>query len=257
MSILLGYSNKNIKDYHISSKNKNKVINNLEKQLTNLGIKVEKINGNGDELIWVRDIFILIDNTYFILNLTNNDTMNRNRATEFNEVINYLDKKFHIEYIPKNIMVEAGDIIINNNDIFIGINKRTDIKAIEYFQNRLSNYNIIPIYHTALHLDCIFTVLNNNKIIYDKNYIIDLSNIPNYYETLNIRIISNSNISCNLILVGNSILIAEDNNEKLIKLLEILNYNVIPIKYYNLGKEGGGVRCMAQWLTYFRLQKTY
>ena len=108
-----------------------------------------------------------------------------------------------------------------------------------------------------MHLDCIFTVLNNNKIIYDKNYIIDLSNIPNYYETLNIRIISNSNISCNLILVGNSILIAEDNNEKLIKLLEILNYNVIPIKYYNLGKEGGGVRCMAQWLTYFRLQKTY
>ena len=137
MSILLGYLNKNIKDYQVSSKNKNKVINNLEIQLTKLGIKVKKIKGNGDELIWIRDIFILIDDTYFILNLTNDDTMNRNRKNEFNEVINYLDKKYNIEYLPKNIYLEGGDIIINNKDIFIGINKRTSIKAVEYFQNRL------------------------------------------------------------------------------------------------------------------------
>ena len=142
MSILLGYSNKNIKDYHVSSKNKNKVINNLEIQLTKLGIKVKKIKGNGDELIWIRDIFILIDDTYFILNLTNDDTMNRNRKNEFNEVISYLDKKYNIEYLPKNIYLEGGDIIINDKDIFIGINKRTSIKAVEYFQNKLSDFII-------------------------------------------------------------------------------------------------------------------
>ena len=79
-----------------------------------------------------------------------------------------------------------------------------------------------------MHLDCVLSVLNHNKIIYDKNYIVDIKHIPNNYETLNIRIIIYSNISCNLILLGNNVLIAEDNSDKLIKLLEILNYNVIP-----------------------------
>ena len=31
-------------------------------------------------------------------------------------------------------------------------------------------------------------------------------------------------------------------------LLEILGYNVYTIEYYNLLEEGGGIRCLTQWL---------
>ena len=258
MSILLGNCRNDINNYNVSCKNKRLILDEIANKLKKCGLKTLNVTTSGDEIIWIRDIFFTVDNKCFICNLTSNDTMYRDRRFEKNSLIELLNKKFEMINIPKNIKFEGGDIIQSNNDIFIGIGNRTCSEVIEFLRNQLPNKNIIPITHTSLHLDCVLSVLNHNKIIYHSDYIDELS--INNYEILDIKEYVNPNnpIPCNLVIYNNNIICSDlIKDEKLYDLLHILKYRVHTINIDNLWKEGGGIRCLTQWYTKLRKQYIY
>ena len=256
MTILLGnciYGNK------ISScREKDNIIVNLSNTLNNLGIETLFLKSSKD-IIWIRDIFIIIDNVCFICNLTQRDTIGNNRQNEYKYLLNYLNSQFLVVFIPKNINIEGGDIIQDGNNIFIGLSKRTNNAAFLYLKKIFTNKNVYQIKHNSLHLDCIFSVINNKTILYVDSQITAFTK-PNNYKSIPVdNLINKDNpIPLNFVIIKNNIICSNlINNEKLLQYLESKNYRVIPINVYNLWKEGGGIRCMTQWIRTNRFQKIY
>lgn len=253
MSIIIGnpYIDKECKNkIKTNLKNKISVLNNLKKILTKLKINVIKIDDNKEcNLIWIRDLFFKIDNKIFICNNTKNDSLKIDRTNEKQYLMKYF-KNFII--FPKNINIEGGDIIQVNNFIFVGINERTNIAAIKFLEKIFPKKIFINIYHSAIHLDCCFTVIDK-FIFYSRKYI---KRIPKFlhekYFIINIDEIlctKNTNLATNLLIINNNIITTDTPEFKPFRiLLEILGYNVYTIKYYNLLEEGGGIRCLTQWL---------
>jgi N-dimethylarginine dimethylaminohydrolase len=229
-------------------KNLSIIINRLKKELEILEIKVIQPTNFNKKIclsLWVRDIFINIDNTIYLLEKS---------TTNIRHPIEEL-KTTNIKGIKINdIFVDGGDIIQDNSTIFIGISSRTPLKSYYWFKKNFPNKNIIKIKHHALHLDCCFCVLPNNTIIYSKKYI---KSFPSYLRKIyNIKYIEefitkdvDSNLATNLLLIGNNIITADFKQfYNFYNYLRLLKFNVILIPFYDVWKDGGGVRCMTQWI---------
>jgi len=112
--------------------------------------------------------------------------------------------------------------------------------------------NVIKINHTATHLDSCFTVLNKN-IFYSKTYINSLpNNLKNDYIITTIEDIlgdTDPNNALNLLIIDKNIITTNtpEFEPMRIKLMD-MGYNVLTIKFNNLLEEGGGIRCLTQWL---------
>ena len=78
MSILVGDCNINIDGYYLTCNDKKVVIKDIRNILCRLDIKVITSQQRTlDEIIWIRDIYVPIDNVYLKCNLTTKDTMNQ------------------------------------------------------------------------------------------------------------------------------------------------------------------------------------
>ena len=258
MSILLGNCNSDINGNYVKCKNKKNILSKLGKTLNKIGLNTLNIDIDVDEIIWMRDIYFIIDNQCFLCNLTECDSMKINRSKQGKDLINILSKKYTINYIPEEIDIEGGDLLQSDNDIFVGIGDRTNYSIIDFLYTKFPKKNIIPIKHTSLHLDCVFTILNDNKILYHSDYVSPFK--INNYEILDIKEFVNpaNPIPCNFLLYNDNIVCSDlIKNEMLLELLKILNYRVYTINIDNLWKEGGGIRCLTQWYTTLRSQYIY
>lgn len=259
MSILIGYYNPVKDTFKIPVKN---ILNELKNVFESLDINVIQIdkdinkdtNKNIKYVLWVRDTFINIDTKYYIMNLTNKTSKGIDRRFEYLKVLPYLNKKYKIETIPKNLQIEGGDIIYDNKNIFIGINKRTSYDSAKYIKNKLTDYNIITINHNAIHLDCCLMVLPDNKLFYSTRYIKNLpNNIKKIYECISVESIIGNKVdpilATNCVIINNNIITTNQSKfKKFRNYLRKLNYNVIEINYGNLWKKNGGIRCLMQWI---------
>ena len=167
MYIIIG-SNKKDATNILSSNYKQQIIEYLGNKIKSLGVDVMNVQHNMDEIIWLRDIFVVIDNKCIICNLTTNDSIGKDRSKEYLSIASTLFSKYTIVHLPNDVKLEGGDIIQNENDIFIGIGERTNEKAIEYMQYLFPMKNIIPISHTDMHLDCVLSVVFPNTILYSR-----------------------------------------------------------------------------------------
>ena len=101
------------------------------------------------------------------------------RLNEYKSVLPILKKRFKNKQIiipNKSVKLEGGDIIQNNEVIFIGIGKRTNKKGLSLIKS-ISNKKIYEINHSTIHLDCCLVLLKNNIIVYTKKYIKYIPNV--------------------------------------------------------------------------------
>lgn len=264
MSILLGNCNKNTDTFKLSCKEKQLVLKRISRAFRKYNIDVQRVETDKNEIIWIRDIYIPIDNTYVIGNLTRKSTMNNNRINEFKELENILcksvNKNENINIIkpPRNVKLEGGDIIQYNDYIFVGNNKRTNKDGYEYLKNTFKNKKVILIEHTALHLDCVFCILDNGVIFYDSKYIKKLKIPKKFQDKENFRINDISSIvdsgkflATNFVQIPNTKTLIISNikeNEPFRNILENMGYNLELVKTENIYLEGGSIRCLTQWL---------
>ena len=260
MSILIGSSNNSPSYAYLTSDEKNTILDSIQNKIETVSkVKVKRIQKDNEEILWVRDIFVIIDNVCLICNLTKLDTLSKDRSNEFHEIVKYILKytTYKLHYLPKGISLEGGDIIQNNNDIFIGMNKRTTKKAYQYLKRIFPTKNFIPVLHKDLHLDCVLTILKNNTILYSKKRILN-SDAENFlinlklYKTINIDSDNtNDSLLTNLIIIGNNIIHSSRVlKTKTFDIIEELGYNIHTVDIKDLWKEGGGIRCLTQWIDY-------
>ena len=253
MSIVLGsdykYNEKACKkprykrNIHTSS-----VLKQIKETLEDLKFKVLRPVKNDMPFcnsLWTRDSFINIDNKLVMLPL-----LKRHPAEWLSIPAAYNRREIFPSY-PENL--EGGDVIQDGNTILVGIGKRTNEKGVEQLKSMFPKKKIIEIKHSGLHLDCCLMVLPGKKILYSKRYI---KKLPKYlldnYDCKTVESIIGDDVdpalATNGLLIGHNIITTDQPKFKKFRdYLRKLGYNVIEIRYGNLWRDDGGIRCLTQW----------
>ena len=224
-------------------KNKVKVIKPV--RINNLKIK---------QSLWTRDSSIVIDNKCILLPSSKKTRYLEYKTIPFTKSIipSYKNKNKN-ENKNDTINLEGGDIIQWYDTVFVGINERTNINGVNWLKKQFPLKKIIKIKHTTLHLDCCFSIIPNKILLYSKKYIETLPNIcKTSFECINIDELINTNndpkLGCNfLFLDKNKIMITDQHKfEPIRTLLKSYGFHLIIIKFYNLWRYGGAIRCLTQ-----------
>lgn len=224
----------------------------LAQIIKDLGIKVKrplKKNIKICRSLWTRDQSICVDNQIYFFSDILPSTSPRNAKAI--QTIPYNGK-----LVKENIIIDGGDIIQDGNIIYVGeSSERTDKSGLLWIKKTFPKHKVVPIKHNALHLDCCFSVMPNNHLLYSKQYI---SSLPQFvrkkYICKKVEDLLEKNVNTNLatnnLIIGNNIITTNQPKFKGVRsYLKKIGFNVIELKYGTLWRHGGGVRCLTQWIT--------
>ena len=214
--------------------------------------------------IFSRDIAFVIENKFVFANVV------KERSKEINgieHVYNQIDDQ-HLIRLPDSCRVEGGDVMLWGNYVFIGtytaddyseyITARTNMQAVDVIEKLFPNKTIIPFEllksnddprNNALHLDCCFQPVGENKAIIcpegflDKNqyqWIVDLFGSDNIFEITKEEMY---NMHCNIFSIDHNVVVSDRTFDRLNSWLEENNFVVEKIKYTEASKQGGLLRC--------------
>ena len=170
---------------------------------------IRPVNISKCNQIFVRDVGFVIEDLFFISNMINKRS---DELLGFKSIINNIDSNSIIR-IPNDIYVEGGDVIVSEENIFIGFSKKNDFiqyevsrtneQALAFFADKFPNKKVIgfelaksddnPL-DNCLHLDCCFQPLGlGHAIVYkdgfkNKN---DVELIYDIFGKSNIIVINN------------------------------------------------------------------
>ena len=212
--------------------------------------------------IFTRDISFVVENKIFIPEIIESRNKEKDGIKSFLDKINPMNKI----YIPKNIKIEGGDIILYNDYIFIGLTgsnhnykvSRTSRNSIDFLKNIFPKKNIIGMdlikndnnpKENILHLDCTMQPIGNDKIIiYEEGFenkkdVGALREIFGKNNFINIGKDEMYEGCSNVFSINSKTIVSDVTFKKLNKKLEKLDYIVEKVYYREVSKFGGLFRC--------------
>ena len=242
-----------------------KELNELEDVLIKHKVKVyrpEVINDYNQ--IFSRDIGFVIDDSFIIANILPERS---NEIFAIQKVLDLIPKNKIIE-LPENCHVEGGDVILHNDYIFIGIydgddysnlrTARTNNRAIEFLKKKFPAKKIFSFEliksdlepsKNALHLDCCLQPVGNDKLVACPDAFLKREQyewLINHFGKENILEISLNEMSemkCNFFSIDTNIVVSEKSFSNLNSWLRGFGILVEEIKYKEISKQGGLLRC--------------
>ena len=214
--------------------------------------------------IFSRDIAFVIENKFVFANVV------EDRAKEIQGIKHVYDQieDQNIIHLPESCHVEGGDVMLCGNYVFIGtysaedyskyITARTNSQAVDVIEKLFPNKTVMPFEllksnddarNSALHLDCCLQPVGNNKAItcpdgfLDKNqyqWIVDLFGADNIFEISRDEMY---NMHCNIFSIDKNVVVSDRAFTRLNTWLEENNFIVEKIKYTEVSKQGGLLRC--------------
>ena len=240
-------------------------LKSFENILVKYGVKVYRPNQiNNYNQIFTRDISFVIDDKIVLSNMIDS------RSLELSAV-KYIFSEIPSENIIKlssDCHVEGGDVILFNNYIFIGIytgedypdyiTARTNLNAANEIKKNFPN-KIIKTFElrksnsspkdNALHLDCCFQPIGKDKaIIYPGGFLIkdEYDWLVNFFGKENIFETTKEemyNMNCNVFSISENVIVSENNFSRLNQWLISKGFVVEKIKYSEIAKQEGLLRC--------------
>jgi N-dimethylarginine dimethylaminohydrolase len=254
-----------LKGTYPTEKDMIKELDELENVLLKYDVKVYRPDViNHYNQIFSRDIGFVIDDSFVISNI----------LPERSEEISAIDKV--IDLIPKNKIielpgechVEGGDVILNNDYVFIGTfdgddysnfkTARTNYQAIQFLKKIFPEKKIISFdliksdsdpKKNALHLDCCMQPVGNNKLVTCPEAFLKRDQyewLTDYFGKENLLEMSlneMSEMNCNFFSIDTNIVVSEKSFTKLNNWLRSFDMIVEEINYKEISKQGGLLRC--------------
>ncbi|WP_227994927.1 dimethylarginine dimethylaminohydrolase family protein [Oceanobacillus sp. CFH 90083] len=197
---------------------------------------------NLNEQVFTRDIGFTIHDQLFTA------TMEQDiRKEETNLLKNWLDNE-QLDYTSfSDTTIEGGDMIIDNNHIWIGLSQRTKQTAIDYLRAQFPYLEItaIPLREDILHLDCVFNILEDkHALIYpDGMSKAAYKKIQEHYTLIEVTKEEQFKMAPNVLSVGNRKVISLPENKRVNDILKELDYHIIEVPFSEIIKSGGSFRC--------------
>jgi len=214
--------------------------------------------------IFSRDIGFVIDDKFIKSNIL------PDREREIDAIQHVIDKiaPTHVFRLPEEAHVEGGDVMPWGDYIFIGtytgddyadyITARTNKEAVQYLAELFPNKKVVPFElrksntdpkENALHLDCCFQPVGNNKAIIHKNgflkeseykWLVDLFGPENIFEITKDEMYQ---MNSNIFSIAPVVVISEKKFLRLNHWLRSIGITVEEVAYNEIAKQEGLLRC--------------
>ncbi len=214
--------------------------------------------------IFTRDIGFVIENTF----IKSNILPDRERELD---AIQYIIDQIKPEKVvrpPEEVHIEGGDVVLWDDYIFIGtykgsdykeyITARTNAQGVQYIRDLFPNKIVkefdlvkskIEARDNALHLDCCFQPLGNNKGIIYKNgfreeadylFLVQLFGKENLFHLTREEMY---HMNSNVFSIDTHVVVSERNFTRLNNWLRENGFTVEEIPYAEIAKQEGLLRC--------------
>lgn len=202
-----------------------------------------------DEGVYTRDIGIVVGNEFYRASMKE---PLRQPETELIEG--------GTNFLPKGMFLEGGDVFLYRGEIFVGLGKRTNDDAVKALQKVLPKWRVKPIklledtLHHALHLDCAFTILGDDRALACPELFANKEDIIYFQRLFRNGVITVSEkeakaLATNLLHINPETILTitnpHDPERRSFQITTTLSklYNVIEIDYSEMAKAIGSVRC--------------
>jgi len=214
--------------------------------------------------VFSRDIAFVIDDKIIIPNIINE---RKEEIDGVKSIIEKIDSK-NIVILSEESSIEGGDIIVHDEDIFIGYSNnedfdkyqvaRTNEKAVLDIKDLFPKKNIfafelkksdIDPKENALHLDCCFQPIGKGMaILYEGGFKnkSDITLLESYFGTNNlIRITKEEmyNMNSNVFSISENVIVSEKNFYRLNSILRESGFYIEEINFSEIAKMEGLLRC--------------
>lgn len=214
--------------------------------------------------IFARDIGFVIGDYFFISNIL---PLRHKEINGLNSIIKKIDNS-KIVKLNTNIHIEGGDIILDNDYIFVGyynkgdyekqITARTNLNAVKFLQKKFTNKkvkafelrkSIADPSKNALHLDCCFQPLGDSLAVISRDGFSNLKDyewLIKYYGKENVLDLNKKEMSlmmCNFLSISKNKVISDIRFTKLNSWLKSKKIKTIEINFKEVSKQGGLFRC--------------
>ncbi|WP_404427376.1 dimethylarginine dimethylaminohydrolase family protein [Ureibacillus chungkukjangi] len=194
------------------------------------------------EQVFTRDIGFTIGETIFVANMATDA-----RSGEENVLKQWLEDEEISYFNLVKEKIEGGDVIIDQDTVYVGLSSRTTQKVADHLQRLYSNLNVItiPFKEKYLHLDCVFNVVSPDvAIIYPDGLTkkeIDL--FASRYDLISVSELEQFQLGTNVLSIGNKRIISLPINNNVNDQLRKRGFEVIEIDFSEIIKSGGSFRC--------------
>ena len=214
--------------------------------------------------IFTRDIGFVIDEIF----VKSNILPDRERELD---AIQYIIDQINAKKVvrpPEEVHIEGGDVMLWNDYIFIGtykgsdykdyITARTNVQGVQYIKDLFPNKIVkefdlvkskIEARDNALHLDCCFQPVGNDKGIIYKNgfreeadylFLVNLFGKENLFHITRDEMY---NMNSNIFSIDTNVVVSERNFTRLNNWLRANSFVVEEIPYSEIAKQEGLLRC--------------
>ena len=245
--------------------NINSLINETQKHYISIGVDVQQariqfdhftkiLRSNGidtlelptkrllNEQVFTRDIGFTIGNMLLVGKMASEV-----RREETSVLQNFLSSNGIPYYNIFNQSIEGGDVIIDNEIVYVGISQRTDWSSYLELKHFLNEHTVtpLPFSHQYLHLDCVFNILSKNlALIYSPAFSRqEINLLSEKYDLIEVDQEEQFSLGTNILSLGNRRIVSLPNNKKVNNQLKLHRYEVIEVEFDEIIKSGGSFRC--------------
>lgn len=245
--------------------NINSLINETQKHYISIGVDVQQariqfdhftkiLRSNGidtlelptkrllNEQVFTRDIGFTIGNMLLVGKMASEV-----RREETSVLQNFLSSNDIPYYNIFNQSIEGGDVIIDNEIVYVGISQRTDWSSYLELKHFLNEHTVtpLPFSHQYLHLDCVFNILSKNlALIYSPAFSRqEINLLSEKYDLIEVDQEEQFSLGTNILSLGNRRIVSLPNNKKVNNQLKLHRYEVIEVEFDEIIKSGGSFRC--------------
>ncbi len=196
-----------------------------------------------------RDIGFVVGDMFFVSSMAV-----QSRAEEYRTILTHLEnmEAGKIVWAPQDTRVEGGDVIVlDEQTILVGINRRTDQKGFEFLKNHLTplGFEIIPVRHSQLHLDCCLAPLGMGHLLIHPESLEASAEatwqVLERYEWINVNTVEREHLATNVLSINPNTIIARNHPScaRVNGAIKALGYTVEEIEFDGVPATGGSFRC--------------
>lgn len=194
------------------------------------------------EQVFTRDIGFTLGQTIFVAKMATDV-----RGGEEDVLKQWLEDEEISYYNLAEERIEGGDVVIDQETIYVGLSNRTDMKAVEQLQRLLNQFNVIaiPFKEKYLHLDCVFNVVSPEVALIYPNALTkkDIDFFTSRYELIEVSEEEQFQLGTNVLSVGNKRVFSLPVNKNVNMQLRNRGFEVIEVDITEIIKSGGSFRC--------------
>jgi len=202
-----------------------------------------------------RDIGFVIGNKIVIANMGV-----KSRSQEFETVRPYIEAIPDVEIIkmPEKALAEGGDVIVMGRYLLVGINKRTNRQGYHFLRDTFEpfGWNVVPVYHEQLHLDCCFNPLGlghaliHPKSLLDKNPVSTMK-VLKKQKWVTVTDEEREHLAPNVLSIAPNVIIGRKSPHlsRINSLLKDLAYTIEEVRFDGIPATGGSFRCASMALS--------